>query len=1224
MKKPCFKYHSSFGITIILIIGLTLKISATTYFVSNSGSDSNSGLSEVEAWKSLDKVNHSFFKPGDQILFKRGDNWIGTIKINFSGRDGNPITYGAFGVGTNPVISGFTNIRDWTFEGNGIYSKMINPESAPNLFVINGIQHAIGRFPNSNNLIYESATSNISITDYQLESSINWTGADVVIYKNDFTIDKCRIINHTNNNIKYTSYGTTRYAKAGHEYFIQNDLKTLDVFGEWYYDMKTQKLFVFFGNSNPDSLETKVSTVDNLIINNARDYVVIHSLSFEGSNSSAIKFNFGSDNCEIKNCSIAFSGYDAFTITGNGILIDRCYISDVNGGGIVISGKDALISNNTLSKIGIIPGQTNKLVSTCAITIDGNNPIIKYNQLDSTAYMGIYFTVSAVKGIIQYNFLKGTCQLVNDAGSIYLGHDHPGTLVDHNIVLNSGANGIYLDEYCTGVTVSNNTISTSADNGIKVHMSFNNKIEANTIYNNPIGINLTNWSSDNTLKGNTVLENIVVAKAEQFPIEVINKHTTYTEIGSFTRNYYIKENTKSNEFATVLNAWSNTVRTFSEWQTSIKQDVNSKYVIISEADGKSERLFYNSTSEIKKYYLGKSIFHDALGNTITDTFSLKPFKSKVLIGKDFNSINQKPEILDQSLNIKSPLFTNDSIGRVFSFDPDTTQVLNYSIFDGNNMEIFSIDSLSGRIYATNEINFSKDSIIELMVLVTDNSVNFLSDSALITINIKGTDLSPPLITSFSIPSRAFTFPIPIDTFQASDDLGVVGYLLTETQDIPDLHDSLWSSSVPLFFSAIAEGEVPIYAWAKDSAGNISHPAVDTIFITPSISQFIDLEKGWNIFSTFLIPPDLAMEYVLEDIVLQKNVIEVQNGDENTYQQFDSGWLNNIGNIEITEGYKIKVNSACTLAISGHPVNLPVNIELFEGWNLISFPYDGNVNAMEVVQPLIDSGILEKVQDERGESIEFWGSSIGWINGIGNFKEGEGYLVKVNKNGVLQILNEYNKSRLNSSSSEESIHFITAYEGNGFSHMNINIIGLNELNLQVGDEIAAFDNNICVGAVKISEIDINNNTVSVRASASDEDILNGFIEGNKIDLMVWQSNGNNESPIQPEIIMGEMLYQNLGSVFLKLSGINSSALDEFKSMKFHLYPNPAYDKITIKFLINTDRRTKIIITDLHGNRVIYKEVKSLVENLDIHELSSGAYLVKIFSDNNYNIQKLIIN
>ena len=51
------------------------------------------------------------------------------------------------------------------------------------------------------------------------------------------------------------------------------------------------------------------------------------------------------------------------------------------------------------------------------------------------------------------------------------------------------------------------------------------------------------------------------------------------------------------------------------------------------------------------------------------------------------------------------------------------------------MEIFSIDSLSGRIYAKNEINFSKDSIIEFMVLVTYNSVNFLSDSALITINI---------------------------------------------------------------------------------------------------------------------------------------------------------------------------------------------------------------------------------------------------------------------------------------------------------------------------------------------------------------------------------------------------------------------------------------------------------------------------------------------------------
>ena len=36
--------------------------------------------------------------------------------------------------------------------------------------------------------------------------------------------------------------------------------------------------------------------------------------------------------------------------------------------------------------------------------------------------------------------------------------------------------------------------------------------------------------------------------------------------------------------------------------------------------------------------------------------------------------------------------------------------------------------------------------------------------------------------------------------------------------------------------------------------------------------------------------------------------------------------------------------------------------------------------MQVFQPLIESGILDKVQDEKGNSIEYWSNSIGWVNG----------------------------------------------------------------------------------------------------------------------------------------------------------------------------------------------------------------------------------------------------
>src|SRR5690606_41902316 len=60
------------------IIFLNYSVSATNYYVSTSGNDSNSGTSESAPWKTLTKVNSFTPKPGDQILFKRGHEWTGS------------------------------------------------------------------------------------------------------------------------------------------------------------------------------------------------------------------------------------------------------------------------------------------------------------------------------------------------------------------------------------------------------------------------------------------------------------------------------------------------------------------------------------------------------------------------------------------------------------------------------------------------------------------------------------------------------------------------------------------------------------------------------------------------------------------------------------------------------------------------------------------------------------------------------------------------------------------------------------------------------------------------------------------------------------------------------------------------------------------------------------------------------------------------------------------
>ena len=71
-----------------------------------NGNDGNSGTSEAAAWRSLERASDFTIPPGARLLFKRGDVWTGTLKIEESGGGGRPVVIGPYGSGSPPVIQG--------------------------------------------------------------------------------------------------------------------------------------------------------------------------------------------------------------------------------------------------------------------------------------------------------------------------------------------------------------------------------------------------------------------------------------------------------------------------------------------------------------------------------------------------------------------------------------------------------------------------------------------------------------------------------------------------------------------------------------------------------------------------------------------------------------------------------------------------------------------------------------------------------------------------------------------------------------------------------------------------------------------------------------------------------------------------------------------------------------------------------------------------------------
>ncbi len=78
----------------------------TTYYISTSGSDSNSGCSTSAPWKTIAKVNDTTFAAGDSILFDDGDSWTGELEPKGSGTSGDHIVISSYGSGDRPIIAG--------------------------------------------------------------------------------------------------------------------------------------------------------------------------------------------------------------------------------------------------------------------------------------------------------------------------------------------------------------------------------------------------------------------------------------------------------------------------------------------------------------------------------------------------------------------------------------------------------------------------------------------------------------------------------------------------------------------------------------------------------------------------------------------------------------------------------------------------------------------------------------------------------------------------------------------------------------------------------------------------------------------------------------------------------------------------------------------------------------------------------------------------------------
>ena len=69
-----------------------------------AGDDGRSGLSVGEAWRSLGRLSGLVLEAGDRVLLRRGCEWVGPLRVPWSGSAEWPVVVGAYGEGARPVV----------------------------------------------------------------------------------------------------------------------------------------------------------------------------------------------------------------------------------------------------------------------------------------------------------------------------------------------------------------------------------------------------------------------------------------------------------------------------------------------------------------------------------------------------------------------------------------------------------------------------------------------------------------------------------------------------------------------------------------------------------------------------------------------------------------------------------------------------------------------------------------------------------------------------------------------------------------------------------------------------------------------------------------------------------------------------------------------------------------------------------------------------------------
>ena len=505
-------------------------VGQSTYFVSNSVGDDNTGNGSVDSpFETIGKAI-SVIDAGDTVII-RGGVYHEEISIdNFNSSNSSPTLIKSFD-GETVIIDGTIEIvGQWNDDNANSSIKVINGinDHITQLFVGNE-QMVMARWPNAQ---FDMDAEDENGKTLYIFDKHSWaeghenTSQDGQLYideskKNPGTIDLTNTIgilnvgsfktfnklitNHNtiqngNDYIEYAGNFGNSFKTKHHYFFFEGKKELIDVQNEWFLDQDNEMLFVFPQNGvdlNNTSVRGKVRDYSVLIANSS--HITIEGLTFFATTLKADNSSY----LNISDCNFYYPSYSrrmlgelqgaAPTILGssgtkkvNNSTIESCLFINSEGEGLIIKGDHNKVLNSYFKNIDWSATQLDGLMVT--INVDGYKNEFSNNEIYNTGASATVWPGEA--SIFSYNIVSNT-GLAQSDGAVFQGTKNTvaKSVVHHNFVYDTEKYAFRYDapggnaEEAGSFGIMHHNI---ADNTMGLMIKGNNQIIANNTVINTI------------------------------------------------------------------------------------------------------------------------------------------------------------------------------------------------------------------------------------------------------------------------------------------------------------------------------------------------------------------------------------------------------------------------------------------------------------------------------------------------------------------------------------------------------------------------------------------------------------------------------------------------------------------------------------------------------------------------------------------------------------------